>query len=72
MTNSEQTAVPNGQKLKAWIKESGFRREHVVKLIGCDRSRLFRWEKGEICPQPVFRRKIEEITGGYIKAGEWQ
>lgn len=63
--------MTNAQKLKSWLKNSGMTQVFFAGKIGVTPDRLRKWMAGDSTPIPHFRQRIEELTGGEVKAGEW-
>ena len=63
--------MSNPKKLRAWLKDRGMKQNHFAEKVGVTTDRLRKWMKGESVPLPVFRKEIEEFTGGEVKAGDW-
>jgi len=63
--------VSNPKKLRAWLKARGMTQVHMAESIGATALRLNRWLAGAAVPLPVFRKEIEEFTGGEVKAEDW-
>lgn len=63
--------MSNPKKLRAWLKARGMTQVFFAGQIGVTPDRLRKWMKDESAPLPIFRKEIEEFTGGEVKAEDW-
>lgn len=58
-------------KLQAWLDLHGTKQNWLAGKIGTRASTLSKWLAGKSKPLPVYRARIEEITGGAVVVGDW-
>lgn len=59
------------EKLRNWIDARGMKHGFFAQQVGCHFGSLSRWLSGSRVPSPADQAKIEALTDGAIKAGEW-
>ena len=68
MDNSTQAAA----RLKAWIMDGGRKSRWVATQLGVSEVTLSKWLTSRIIPGILFRVRIEYLTDGAIKEGDWE
>lgn len=63
--------MTNQQKLRAWLKDRGMKQNHFAEKVGVTQERVCKWLAGKSAPIPHFRQRVEELTGGEVKAEDW-
>ena len=60
-----------GERLFIWRLRNNMSIITMAKKVGYSRETFSDMEHGRVDPAPEYRSRIEEITGGRIKAPEW-
>lgn len=58
-------------KLKAWMTTTGRKPTWVASQVGVDYKTLHAWTKGRHAPNPAAADRLEALTDGAIKVGDW-
>lgn len=59
------------QRMRVWLEKENCTIKRFAKVIGCGEGTAMHWMRGRSRPLPVWRIRIEHITGGSVKAVEW-
>ena len=63
--------LPAVERLRSWLESTGHKHVELVEALGIDKARVCRFLKGKAALATLDQyRKIEEFTGGAIKADE--
>jgi len=70
MQTRNVTQVPAVSRLRLWLV--GDRTQAwLARKLGVSRPTVYRWCQGENAPDPVRRRQIQDISGGFIHQDDW-
>lgn len=61
----------NTQKIKEWAEKSGLRNQFIAKKFGISPEYWSMIKSGRL-PGKGLRTRIEELTGGEIRAEDWE
>jgi transcriptional regulator with XRE-family HTH domain len=60
------------EKLKSWLKENHKTQTYLVDNLGVYAPSVSRWVNGKAVPIMTFRKQIETLTDGAVKASDWE
>jgi hypothetical protein len=63
--------LPNNALLSAWLRARGMKSGAFGKLIPAKKDVISMILTGKRKPKPEIAKKIEQLTGGDIKAADW-